>query len=182
MAKFRSQVLSLLWVVVFILVQFSVFAKLLRGSPAHVQFRDEPGTYTASYTVRRIPSSSSLLSRIPHTLIFSVRAPFPSLPARKIGFLVEFWSPHCWVQFCTEATLGAKPGVIKQNRNGISSTFFGPQEPLFPEAKSMGNLLSFSGDIPGYCHVTETTLRLKLWRKWKKKKGIHCCMGYFSRF
>ena len=59
----------------FFLVQFSVFAKLLWVSAAHVRFRDEPGTYTASYTVRRIPFSSSLLSRIPHTLIFSVRAP-----------------------------------------------------------------------------------------------------------
>ena len=100
--------LSLLWVVVFFLVQFSVFAKLLWVSAAHVRFRDEPGTYTASYTVRRIPFSSSLLSRIPHTLIFSVRA--PPFQARKTGFLVEFWSPHCCVQFCTKATLGTKPG------------------------------------------------------------------------
>lgn len=55
-----------------------------------------------------------------------------------MGFLLEFWSPHCCVQFCTEATLGTKPGVIKENRNGISSTFFGPQGPLFPEARNMG--------------------------------------------
>lgn len=143
MAKFRSQVLSLLWVVVFLLVQFSVFAKLLWVSAAHVRFRDEPGTYTASYTVRRIPFSSSLLSRIPHTLIFSVRAPLSKSSSKKNrvlrGVLVTtllravLYRGHPW----------DKARIIKENRNGISSAFFGPQGPLFPEAKNMGTFLVF---------------------------------------
>ena len=143
MAKFISQVLSLLWVVVFLLVQFSVFAKLLWVSAAHVRFRHEPGTYTASYTVRRIPFSSSLLSMISHTLIFSVRAPLSKSSSKKNrvprGVLIT--TLLCAVLY--QATLGTKPGVIKENRNGISSTFFGPQGPLFPEAKNMGTFLVF---------------------------------------
>ena len=94
---------------------FKVFAKLLWVSPARMQFRDEPGSYTASYTEVGGSPSRALSSPGFPTHWFSQWGPCPpSLLARKMGFLLESWSPHCCVQFCTEATPGAKPGVIRE--------------------------------------------------------------------